>query len=141
MISAPDSRSEENECATENAISAVAKILRYNSSMINLNEMLPIWLSWLPIWVDEEEIPHVYEFFCELVEQNNPLIIGPNHENLPRIVAIIAETLARSKISIEHPVGQRMILILKKIKEHEALAKTVVESLTEPQRMAIANFF
>lgn len=38
MISKEDARStEEGNVATENAISAVAKILKYNSSMVDVN--------------------------------------------------------------------------------------------------------
>lgn len=35
IIQAPDSRSDENICATENAISAVSKILQFNSSAVS----------------------------------------------------------------------------------------------------------
>lgn len=69
MIEAPDSRSADNVYATENAISAVAKILHYNSSQINVNEVLPVWLKWLPVYEDEEELPHVYGFLLLLLEK------------------------------------------------------------------------
>lgn len=69
IINAPDSRSAENICATENAIAAVTKILQFNSSHLNANELLPTWLSWLPIWEDEEELPDVYGFLLLLIEK------------------------------------------------------------------------
>lgn len=68
MINAPDSRSDENIKATENAISAVAKFLMYNNSLINMEEILPLWVSWLPIWEDEEEAKFAYNFLCSLLE-------------------------------------------------------------------------
>lgn len=41
MIGQPDARStEEGTAATENAISAVAKILKYNSSLIDVNAVI-----------------------------------------------------------------------------------------------------
>lgn len=43
LINDPLARTEENEIATENAISAVAKILKYNSSHINVDDVLPHW--------------------------------------------------------------------------------------------------
>jgi hypothetical protein len=64
--------------ATENAISAVAKILKYNSSEVNTNDFISRFIEWLPIWNDQEEVPYVYDYFCDLVEaqhqavQNNP---------------------------------------------------------------------
>ena len=43
VINAPNAREAENINPTENAISAVTKILQYNSSAINVNEILPVW--------------------------------------------------------------------------------------------------
>lgn len=43
-ILAPESREPENATATENAISAVAKILKYNSSAVaNVDEIVNVW--------------------------------------------------------------------------------------------------
>lgn len=43
VINAPESRSPENINPTENAISAVTKILKHNSSSLNVDEILPHW--------------------------------------------------------------------------------------------------
>lgn len=44
VINAPKSRDPENINATENAISAVAKILKYNSSAVqNRDEIIALW--------------------------------------------------------------------------------------------------
>ncbi len=54
--------------ATENAISAVTKICKHIDS-VPLEEVLPIWLSWLPVVEDKEEAPHVYDYLCDLIER------------------------------------------------------------------------
>lgn len=70
MIDAPDSRgSEANLAATENAIAAVAKILKYNSSLVDIGRVLPAFIGWLPVWEDKEECPHVYGYLCDLIER------------------------------------------------------------------------
>jgi hypothetical protein len=43
IITDPESRSIEKINPTENAISAITKILKYNSSAINVNDILPHW--------------------------------------------------------------------------------------------------
>ena len=43
MINQPDSRQPENINPTENAISAVTKILKYNGSQVNMDQILPVW--------------------------------------------------------------------------------------------------
>lgn len=68
VINAQDSRSRENVNATENAISAVSKICKYNRGNIALNEVIPAFIGSLPITEDKEEAPHVYGYLCDLIE-------------------------------------------------------------------------
>lgn len=68
VIQDPESRLAENLSPTENAISAIAKICKYNTTNVNVNDILPLWLSWLPVWDDEEEAVHIYGYLCDLVE-------------------------------------------------------------------------
>lgn len=68
VIEHPEARTKLNVNPTENCISAVTKICKYNSSMINVDEVIPKWLSWLPVKEDLEEAPHIYGYLCDLVE-------------------------------------------------------------------------
>lgn len=43
VIQDPQSREPENIVPTENAISAVTKILQWNSTAINVDEVIPLW--------------------------------------------------------------------------------------------------
>ena len=43
VIQAPNAKEQENLNPTENAISAVTKILKWNQGAVNLDEILPIW--------------------------------------------------------------------------------------------------
>lgn len=43
LVAEPDSRSIDKVNATENAISAVAKIIKYNSSLIDRDETIRHW--------------------------------------------------------------------------------------------------
>ena len=43
VINQADSRQPENINPTENAISAVTKILQFNGSQVNLDHILPMW--------------------------------------------------------------------------------------------------
>ncbi len=69
VINDRESRTVENIQATENAISAVTKILKHNSSALSVNQLLPTWFSWLPVYDDNEETPFVYGYLCDLVER------------------------------------------------------------------------
>ena len=50
VVNAPNSREAENINPTENAISAATKILKFNSSSVNINEILPIWYANFPTY-------------------------------------------------------------------------------------------
>lgn len=74
VIQAADSRSKENVNATENCISAVGKVMRFRPECVNVNEILPHWLSWLPLNEDKEEAVHTFDFLCDLIERYLHLI-------------------------------------------------------------------
>ncbi len=69
VIQSPESRVKENVNATENCISAVAKVMKYRPECVNVNEILPHWLSWLPLNEDKEEAVHTFNYLCDLIER------------------------------------------------------------------------
>ncbi|RHZ80549.1 hypothetical protein Glove_134g184 [Diversispora epigaea] len=113
VISSEGSRKEENVYATENAISAITKILKFNSSKFDVNSVLPAWFSSLPILYDEEEASLTYTYLLDLLESQHPAILGNNNENIPRIITIFTEVLAAEILS--EYVTSRMVNALKAI--------------------------
>ena len=69
----------------------------------------------LPVWQDSDEVPYVYSYLCDLVEANQPAVLGPNNMNLPRIIAVIAEAFARSAVAAGDPTGVRLLNLVKQI--------------------------
>lgn len=101
-------------------MSTIRGDLRFNQInsilKVNANEILPLWLSWLPIWEDEAELPQVYGFLFTLIEHNHPVIMGENNSNLPRIVFIITEVLARRAIDLNSEIGQKIIAFISSLR-------------------------
>ncbi|CAH8670565.1 unnamed protein product [Schistosoma margrebowiei] len=168
LIEAPDSKSEENNLCTENAISAVTKIMKYRPECLppalgGIDALIVRWLGWLPICDDTVETEHVYGYLCDLIEANNPVVIGPDNSNLPRIVRAIAESMStgglsdtnaednRSKLEtvnetsgfnqqngLEKPSAyQRCVSILRHIQSNSSLVEVCVSQLNEEQRKAL----
>ena len=137
MIAAPDSRSVENINPTENAISAVTKILKFNSSSIHVDEVLAHWITWLPVGEDEDEAPHIYAYFCDLVEANHPMVLGPNHANLPRVIAIVAETFRREVLDPESEIYGRMLNIVRQVQGNQAVMEACLGQMTPDQQQAL----
>ena len=77
--------------------------------------MIKFRFSWLPVTEDVDEAPFVYGFLADLIESNNPHILGANNSNLPRVMAIIAEALATEVLAPEDVARQRLVNLIKQI--------------------------
>ncbi|KAG2213565.1 hypothetical protein INT46_002271 [Mucor plumbeus] len=113
LINAPDAREDGTVYVTENAISAIAKICKFNNSKFQLEPVLAAWLATLPILNDDQEAPVVYTYLLDLLEANHPSILGPNNANIPHLVKIFTEVLAADILSPE--LAARMVNHLKVI--------------------------
>lgn len=71
IINFPESRSEDNLIATENAISAVGKILAVykESGAFDSASLIGAWINALPILEDSEEAPETYSLLLDLMER------------------------------------------------------------------------
>lgn len=131
VIQDPKSREPENVNPTENAISAVTKILKYNNSALqNIDEIINAWYSWLPVVEDEDEAPHIYGYMCDLIQANHPVILGANNSNLPRIVSIIAQAFKSGVVKPLSEEGSRMIGIVKQVESNPEVFQACVSILT-----------
>uniref|UniRef100_A0A3B4B4F7 TOG domain-containing protein n=1 Tax=Periophthalmus magnuspinnatus TaxID=409849 RepID=A0A3B4B4F7_9GOBI len=139
VIQAPDSRSKENVNATENCISAVGKVVRFQPEWVNVNEVLPHWLSWLPLKEDKEEAVHTFDFLCDLIENNNPIILGPDNANLPKIFLIIADGVASESIKCEDACSKRLANVIRQVQVSAGLWTQCVSTLNETQQKAIQD--
>ncbi|KAK7080859.1 Importin-5, partial [Halocaridina rubra] len=140
VIQNPESRNEVNLNPTENAIAAVTKILKYNSSAINRDEVIPVWLSWLPVWEDTDEAPHVYGYLCDLIDSNHPLVLGPNNSNLPQLMAILAEAFKREAVEKEAEVTKRMLNIVQQLQANPEMFEACVSQLSQEQQLALHSY-
>ncbi|CAH0388175.1 unnamed protein product [Bemisia tabaci] len=140
IINDPSAKTEENLAVTENAVSAITKILKYNSANVNVDEILPIWFTWLPIWEDTAEVPHVMGYLCDLIAANHPTILGANHANLPRILSIFAETFMKEAIETDTEVAKRMIEIVKQCLQGQTeIAQMCISQLSQEHQLTLHN--
>lgn len=134
VINDGESRTVENLQATENAISAVTKILKNNNTSVAVNEILPTWFSWLPVYDDSEETPFTYGYLCDQVESNNEIILGVNNCNIPRIIQVIVDCFIRDGIDMENLVAKRMINICKHVQSNDQMMQGCLSMLAPDQK-------
>ncbi|KAJ1361139.1 hypothetical protein KIN20_020327 [Parelaphostrongylus tenuis] len=138
MVNSPDARStEDSSGATDNGIAAVAKILKYSGTNVDLAEVVPAFLSWLPTHEDTAEAPHIYGYLADLIESNHPVVLGEDNCNLPRIVFIIvsAFTLEAFPPTDEGmAVAQRLQHVLKVLHSNTEMFEAVVQAAELDQK-------
>lgn len=132
MVNNPEARStDESSGATDNGIAAVAKILKYSGANVDIAQVVPTFLSWLPTHEDVTESPHIYGYLADLIESDHPVVLGKDNCNLPRLVNIIvsAFTLEAFPPSEEgQAVAQRLQNILKVLHNNGEVFEAVVQA-------------
>nr|KJB66062.1 hypothetical protein B456_010G125900 [Gossypium raimondii] len=91
VIRHPNALQPENVMAYDNAVSALGKICLFHRDSIDAAQIVPAWLNCLPIKGDLIEAKVVHEQLCSMVERSDSEVLGPNHQYLPKIVAVFAE--------------------------------------------------
>ncbi|GAB1299187.1 Importin-5 [Apodemus speciosus] len=137
VIQSADSKTKENVNATENCISAVGKIMKFKPDCVNVEEVLPHWLSWLPLHEDKEEAVQTFSYLCDLIESNHPIVLGPNNTNLPKIFSIIAEGEMHEAIKHEDPCAKRLANVVRQVQTSGGLWTECIAQLSPEQQAAV----
>lgn len=134
-------RDVDTNLSTENVISALTKICKYQPACVpggDLNQFLALWLSWLPVYEDDEETPHVYGYLCDLLEANNAVVIGPaDNSNLVRVVKAIATCMTKEALPVDNAVHGRCLAIIRMIQANEQLFGQCVQNLSDDEKICL----
>ncbi|ODV60199.1 ARM repeat-containing protein [Ascoidea rubescens DSM 1968] len=96
IIQSEGSKSIENISATENAISALAKILNeYGSTVSNFDLIVENWIQSLPVIEEQDCILTSYSFLVKLINNNHPSI----KKNIAAVLESIIQVLINSNIT------------------------------------------
>jgi len=142
------SRDGEMESATDNAISSVGRIIngfgdllaQINNPSYHLSQLMPLWLSWLPIMADEEEAQFVHSLLCTFVESNSPFLLGNNNANLGMILTVFGDVLGTELVDLE--TTNRIVVICKRVAQMlppQSLT-AIFDGLNEAQQKNLAPF-
>ncbi|KAJ4724033.1 importin-5-like [Melia azedarach] len=140
VIRHPNALQSENVMAYDNAVSALGKICQFYRDSIDAAQVVPAWLNCLPIKGDLIEAKVVHEQLCSMVERSDGDLLGPNHQYLPKIVAVFAEVLCGKDLATEQTLG-RMVNLLRQLQQTlppSTLASTW-SSLQPQQQLALQS--
>ncbi|KAJ2344876.1 importin subunit beta-3 [Coemansia sp. RSA 2618] len=96
MLARADAREEDNVYATENAVSAVAKILRFfGANLTDAHMLLQTWFRALPVTNDADEVPSVYEYLVQLMRESpDALVPQGDVQALVHLVKVLVVAMA-----------------------------------------------
>jgi hypothetical protein len=114
MVNAPDARSPDNAAATENAVSALGKLLEFAPDCIDPGAAA-LFVASLPLTEDAIEAKVVHAQLLRLLQKSDPRILGDSNANLPRLVDIMVQVLARGTALVEEEVGRQMAVLLQQM--------------------------
>jgi len=92
VITRAESRVDKNAPPTENAISSVGKIILFQTDQIQerLQEVLDMFVSWLPLIVDIIEGKVVHQQLLDMLKKFSTQVFGQSFRNLPKVLLIFS---------------------------------------------------
>ena len=96
VLRRPDAREEEQLAGTENAVGAIGRICAFHGARndVPTEEILPVWLSFLPLRDDMIEAYIVHRHLNALLNAKNVALLGKSNERLPMVLKVVCEIVA-----------------------------------------------
>ncbi|XVF56868.1 hypothetical protein PTKIN_Ptkin06aG0154900 [Pterospermum kingtungense] len=141
VIRHPNALRSDNVMAYDNAVSALGKICQFHRDSIDAAQIIPAWLSCLPIKGDLIEAKLVHDQLCSMVERSDQELLGPNNQYLPKIVAVFAEVLFAGKNLATEQTASRMITLLRHFQQTlpASTLESTWSSLQPQQQLALQS--
>ncbi|KAL1832006.1 hypothetical protein DCAR_0102023 [Daucus carota subsp. sativus] len=135
VIAHPNALQSDNIMAYDNAVSALGKICHFHRDTIDSTQVVPAWLSCLPLKGDLIEAKVVHDQLCSMVERSDKELLGPNYQHIPKIVSVFAEILCAGKDLASEQTASRMINLLRQFQQTlPADTLSVIWSSLQPQQ-------
>eukprot|EP00752_Nemacystus_decipiens_P011318 g10058.t1 len=146
LIGRPDAKDEDGLLVTENAVAALGTLCMSPAlaTAVDRSQLLPLWLSNLPLREDETEARIVHRTLTELVEQQDPCLLGANLGQVSMVVSVLGQILETCLLDsnaeiVDTATAQRMGRALRSMQT--SMPSTVMEKawggLTQGQKAAI----
>ncbi|GAB4835111.1 hypothetical protein Ancab_000019 [Ancistrocladus abbreviatus] len=141
IIRDPSALQPENVMAYDNAVSALGKICQFHRGSIDSAQIIPAWLSCLPIKGDLIEAKVVHDQLCTMFERSDVELLGPNNQYLPKIIGVFAEVLSAGRDLVTEETANRMINLLRQLQQTlpPATLASTWSSLQPQQQLALQS--
>lgn len=118
--------------ARDNAVSALGKVIKYQSSKVDLPKLVNIWVKALPLNEDDIEGQKQHKIFVEMLHNNADLVLGSQKENLTKVLRILCK-ICDTKF-VDTPVNDEVKKILGSMKANQQFAEYIQLSISEADK-------
>lgn len=118
--------------ARDNAVSALGKIIKYQSKSVDLPNLINTWVSYLPMDQDNIEANKIHKIFVELLINNTDMIIGNDKCNLNKVLRILAK-IVDTKF-VDDKTNEEIKNLIKSIKSNDQFAPFIRQSINEASK-------
>ncbi|TKY47373.1 Ran-binding protein 6 [Spatholobus suberectus] len=91
LMNDPNRSLPENAKAHDIAVSALGRICEFHRECIDGSQMVPVWLSFLPLRNDLIEAKVMHEQLCLMVARLDKDLLGAGYQNLVKIIVVFLE--------------------------------------------------
>lgn len=115
VVRHPSARMQGGEVATDNAVSALMKIMEFQSAALGEagQRIGDLVINYLPATQDVQEAIGMHKALIRFVQHTDPRIMGPNSSNLGKVLQIFASVLGSQLI--DEAGQQALITLIKQI--------------------------
>ncbi|KAM0923386.1 hypothetical protein ACQ4PT_005570 [Festuca glaucescens] len=141
VIKHPNALDLDNAMAYDNSVSALGKICQFHRDSIDASQVIPAWLSCLPLKNDLVEARIVHEQMCAMLEKSDTELLGNNNQYLPKIVSIFAEILCAGKDLATEQTASKIVNLLRQLQTTlpPAVLASTWSSLQPQQQLALQS--
>eukprot|EP01025_Chloroclados_australasicus_P010561 TRINITY_DN1432_c0_g2_i1.p1 TRINITY_DN1432_c0_g2~~TRINITY_DN1432_c0_g2_i1.p1 ORF type:complete len:1108 (-),score=185.74 TRINITY_DN1432_c0_g2_i1:305-3628(-) len=129
----PQASNSDNQLSTDNAISALGKIIKSHSDLLNgQHDFVGTWLGKLPIKGDAVEANVMHEQLVDMVEMNDTRVLS----NLPQVAKVFVTVLGQGNKLVGAQHGQKMVGLLKQMEGQlpAGFVNSVAAELTQKEQ-------
>jgi hypothetical protein len=108
IVTHPAAREDENEMATDNAVSTLGKILEHHADVVDGASVSAAWLGALPLTADHVEAQGQHALLVRLLEARDPHVSSA----LPKVASVLVRVLGGGTRLVVGDVGLRAAALL-----------------------------
>ena len=124
--------------ARDNAIAAIGKLIRFHYVSLDLNLVLPAWLSLLPLKFDKLESKNMTDLVASMALDMPQMLFGESYQRLGAVVRVLLEVIDSKFVREDSLPKIKEVFSRLKASNFNQL-QSVWSELNETQRAKISN--